>query len=266
MCIVGSTMKTTFLRTIVGGVKLSAFAVAILTSVNARAADIRVIANPGMKAVLEELAPGFKKAGGHTLNVQYGLFKQLKSRIDAADFDVAITTGESARYLIERDKFAGGTRADIARVGIGVAVRQGAPKPDIATTASFKQALLNAKFISYTQGSTAGVYLAGLMERLGIADAMKPKTKFMGGGGQNPRAVAAGEVELGLSIISDIVSVPGVEVLGPLPPELQNYVVETAGISVAAKDRPAAGALLAFLKAPPATAAFKAQGFEPMPQ
>lgn len=102
------------------------------------------------------------------------------------------------------------------------------------------------------------------MERLGIAEEMKTKTKLMGGGGQNPKAVAAGEVELGLSIIPDIVAVPGVEVLGPLPLELQHYIVETAGVGAAVKDRTAADALLAFLKGPRATAVFKTKGFEPI--
>jgi molybdate transport system substrate-binding protein len=222
---------------------------------------VQIIANPGMKPVFEELTPQFERASGHKIVVQYGLFDQLRERIEAGDFDVAITTGKTADY-----KFIDGTRTGIARVGIGVVIRAGAPKPDISTTESFKRALLDAKSISYTKGSTAGTYLAGLMERLGIAEEMKQKTKLMGGGGQNPKAVAAGEIELGLSIISDILPVAGVEVLGPLPPELQNYVMETAGVGIATKDRAAADALIAFLKGPIAKSIFKAKGFEPITQ
>jgi molybdate transport system substrate-binding protein len=147
-----------------------------------------------------------------------------------------------------------------------VAIRSDVPKPDISTTAAFKQAMLNAKSISYTKGSTAGAYLASVMKRLGIADEMKQKTKLMGGAGQNPKAVAAGEVEFGLSLISDILAVPQVQVLGPLPPELQKYVVETAGISGATKDRAAADALLVYLKGPTSMAIFKLNGFESVTQ
>jgi len=248
--------------------RLAAFAVMFLGSVNAMASDIRTIANPGMKPVFDELGPQFQRASGHKIIVKYALFNQLKGQIDAADFDFAITTGKVVRYLVDQRKFAEGTRTDVARTGIGVAIRAGAPKPDISTTESFKRALLNAKSVSYTKGSTAGTYLAGLMERLGITEQMKGKTKVMSGPGQNPRAVAAGEVELGLSIIPDIVTTPisGVQLLGPLPPELQNYVVETAGIGIAARDRAAADALLAFLKGPVAAAVFRARGFEPLSQ
>ena len=124
------------------------------------------------------------------------------------EFDMAVTTGQVVEYLTQLTV----RTLDIARTGTGVAIRAGAPKPDISTAEAFKRTLLNAKSISYTKGSTAGLYLASLMERLGIAEEMKTKTKLLGGGGQNPKAVAAGEVELGLSIIPDILVVPGVEV------------------------------------------------------
>jgi molybdate transport system substrate-binding protein len=192
------------------------------------------------------------------------LFNQLKATIDAGEFDMAVTTGQVVEYLTKPGKFSNGMRTDIARVGIGVAIRAGATKPDISTIEAFKRALLNAKSISYTKGSSAGAYLAKLMERLGIAEEMKTKTQLMGGGGQNPKAVAAGEVELGLSIIPDILAVPGVEVLGPLPREIQHYIVETAVVSAAVKDHTAADALLTFLKGPLSAEVFNAKGFEPI--
>ena len=223
----------------------------------AKATEIKVLANPAMKPVFEALLPQFEQSTGHKFVVQYGLFDQLKGSIDAGEFDMAVTTGQVVEYLTN------GTHTDIARTGIGVAIRVGAPKPDISTAEAFKRALLNAKSISYTKGSTAGLYLASLMERLGIAEEMKAKTKLLGGGGQNPKAVAAGEVELGLSIIPDILVVPGVEVLGPLPQELQHYVIETAVVSKV-KEHTAADALLTFLKGPRAAAALNAFGFEPI--
>jgi molybdate transport system substrate-binding protein len=230
----------------------------------ADAAEIRVISNPGMKSVFEELAPQFERMTGHRVLIQYGLMAQLKAPIDAGEFDVAISTGPVTAYLNERGMTVPDSRADVARVGIGVSVRAGAPKPDISTVSAFKRTLLNAKSISYTGGSAAGTYIAGMLERLGIAAEMKPKTRILGGGGQNPKAVAAGEVELGLSVISDIVPVPGAELLGPLPAELQTYIVETAAVGIASKEPQAAGALIKFLLAPAATPVFRAKGLEPM--
>jgi molybdate transport system substrate-binding protein len=230
----------------------------------AEAAEIRVLANPGMKSVFEQLVPQFEKRTGHRLLIQYGLMAQLKGPIDAGEFDVAVSTGPVTDYLNQQGRTAADTRVAIARVGIGVSVRAGAPRPDIGTVNAFKRALLNAKSISYTGGSAAGTYIAGMLERLGIAEEMKPKTRITGGGGQNPKAVAAGEVELGLSIMSDIVPVPGAVLLGPLPEELQTYIVETAAISAASKEPQAAEALIKFLREPTAAVVFKAEGMEPM--
>jgi molybdate transport system substrate-binding protein len=230
----------------------------------ADAAEIRVISNPGMKSVFEKLAPQFERMTGHRVLIQYGLIAQLKAPINAGEFDLAISTGPVTAYLKERGMTVPDSRADIARVGIGVSVRAGAPKPDIGTVSAFKRTLLNAKSISYTGGSAAGTYIAGMLERLGIAAEMKPKTRIPGGGGQNPKAVAAGEVELGLSVISDIVLVPGAELLGPLPAELQTYIVETAAVGIASKEPQAAGALIKFLLAPAATQVMRALGLESM--
>jgi len=230
----------------------------------ADAAEIRVISNPGMKSVFEELAPQFERMTGHRLLIQYGLIAQLKAPIDAGEFDVAISTGPVTDYLNKRGMTVPDSRTDIARVGIGVSVRAGAPKPDISTVSAFKRALLNAKSISYTGGSAAGTYIAGMLERLGIAAEMKPKTRILGGGGQNPKAVAAGEVELGLSIISDIVPVQGAELLGPLPNELQTYIIETAAIGINSKEPQVAGALIKFLAAPAAAQVMRALGLESM--
>ena len=139
----------------------------------AKATEIKVLADPAMKPVFEALLPQFEQSTGHKFVVQYGLFDQLKGSIDAGEFDMAVTTGQVVEYLTN------GTHTDIARTGIGVAIRVGAPKPDISTAEAFKRALLNAKSISYTKGSTAGLYLASLMEQLGIAEEMKAKTKLL---------------------------------------------------------------------------------------
>lgn len=228
----------------------------------AKAAEIRVLSLPGFKAVMDDLGPEFERTSGHTLVSQFGLPAQLKVPLDAGEFDVRIVSSDILDAQIKLGKIVAGTRTDIGRFVIGVAVRAGAPKPDISSVAAFKQALLNAKSISYTKESGTGIYLASLMERLGIAQEIKPKTKLLGGGGQNPRAVSAGEVELGISVISDILPVRGAELLGPLPPELQNYSVVSGGVGAMAKQPEAASALIKFITAPAAFPVIKAKGME----
>ena len=226
------------------------------------AAELRVISNPGMKDAFEVLGPQFRTDSGHGIAVTYGLFKQLQAPIDAGAFDVAISTGAVTDYLAQTKRIAAGSSVRIARVGIGVAIRRGAARPDIGTVEAFKRTLLGAKSISYTAGSAAGTHIAGVIERLGIAEQVKAKTTLMSGGGQNPKAVAAGEIELGLSIVSDIVVVPGAEVLGLLPAELQSYVIEIAGVGTTAKDMDAARQFVGFLASPQAMQVLIANGFE----
>jgi molybdate transport system substrate-binding protein len=226
-------------------------------------AELKMIGNPGMSEIMADIAPEFERNTGHRIRWDLGLFQKLKPVIDQRDFDVIVTTGEVADYAANQ-KAVIGELVSVAQVGIGVAIKKGAPKPDISTVEAFKNTLLAAKSISYTSGSTAGKYLEKLMQRLGIAEQMKPKTRLLGGGGQNPRAVAAGEVELGLSLISDIVPIEGAELLGPLPPEIQYLIVERAGVGAATKETEAASAFMKFLKTPPAQKAFRAQGLEPV--
>lgn len=228
-------------------------------------AELKMIGNPGMSEIMTQVAPEFEKSTGHRTRWELGLFQKLKPVIDQRDFDVIVTTGEVADYA-ENQKAVTGELVSVAQVGIGVAIKKGAPKPDISTVDAFKRTLLAAKSISYSGGSTAGKYLENLMQKLGIAEQMKAKTKLLGGGGQqnpNPRAVAAGEVELGLSLISDILPIEGAELLGPLPPEIQYLIVERAGVGATTKEKDAASVFVKFLKTPFAKKAFRSQGFEP---
>jgi molybdate transport system substrate-binding protein len=225
-------------------------------------AELKLIGNYG-NDLMNLIAPEFEKSTGHRIRWEQGLFQKFKSAIDQGDFDIIVATGETADYA-ESQKAVIGKLVGVSQVGIGVSIKKGAPKPDISTVGAFKRTMLGAKSISYTNGSTAGKYLANLMQRLGIAEQMKPKTKLLGGGGQNPRAVAAGEVELGLSIISDIVPIDGVDILGPLPPEIQYYIVQRAGISVATKEPQAAMAFVNFLKTSSVQSALRIRGYEPI--
>jgi molybdate transport system substrate-binding protein len=235
--------------------------IACLTS-PAMGAELKLIGNFGADLVTL-IAPEFERSTGHRIRYEQGLFSKFKPVIDQRDFDIIVATGETADYA-ENQKAVIGKLVAVSQVGIGVSIKKGAPKPDISTVEAFKRTMLEAKSISYTNGSTAGKYLVNLMQRLGIAEQMKSKTKLLGGGGQNPRAVADGEVELGLSIISDIVPIEGVDLLGPLPPELQYVIVQRAGTCVATKEPEAAMAFVKFLKTPLAQNALRARGYEPI--
>ncbi len=229
------------------------------------AAEIRVISIPAYIYLFQKLTPAFENTTGHKLVIDFGLFSHLKGRIDAGDFDVAISTAAMTDYLAKEGKTVPSTRVEFSRIGIGVGVPAGAPKPDIGSVDAFKQTLLNAKSISIPpKESAAGGYLISLMERLGIASNIGSKLNITGGGGQTPKAVSAGEVELGITLISEFVPFRGVEIVGPLPSELQHYVVATAAVGTMAKEPNAAETLVKFLTSTPTVALFKAEGLEPV--
>jgi len=224
---------------------------------------IRVLASNGVKAVLCELAPQFEQSTGHNLAITFDRSSELKKLIEAGDvFDVAILTGPMIDDLIQQRKVATGTAANMARSGVGVAVRAGAPKPDIGTVEAFKRALLDAKSVAYTTEGASGVYFASLLQRLRIADAVKAKSKTQPGGAVG-ELVARGEAELAVQQISELLPVAGTEVVGPFPPELQSCTLFTAGLATAAKELEGAKALVRFLTAPSNAAVLKAKGMEP---
>jgi molybdate transport system substrate-binding protein len=232
-------------------------------SSQASAAEIRVFCLPGMRGVLNDLGPKFESASGRKLVMTYEVNAPLMRRIDAGEkFDVAIITPAEIENLKSRDKVAADSRIDLARVGIAVWIRPGAERPDISSVDAFKQMLLKAKSISYTKESNTGIYVAGLIERLGLADLMRPKTKLLGGGGQNVRAVAAGEIEYGISILSDGIGQSGVELLALLPEKIQNWTIFSSAIAANADDPVAAKAFIAFLQSAEAGPVMKGNGLE----
>jgi len=165
--------------------------------------------------------------------------------------------------LIKEGKIISETRTDLTRSGIGVQVRAGAPKPDVSSVDAFKRALLNAKSIAYLKEGQSGVYLAGMLERLGIAEAIeskvtRPETDIVS------ELVAKGDIELGMVVITQILTTPGVELVGPLPSEIQSYITFTGGVSTASRYRDAAQDLIRFLTGPAALPVIKAQGMEPV--
>lgn len=228
----------------------------------AAAADITLTASNAINAALDEVIPQFERASGHKVTMRLGVASFLRKEIEAgAPFDVAILVGALDR-LVQDGKIAAGTSVALGRSGYGLAVRAGAPKPDISTTESFRRAMLNATSVGYTEGGGSGSYFVGLLDKLGIAAAMKPKLRP---GTDTQAAVARGEVEMTVTGIVPILRSKGVELAGPLPPDLQSYSVFTAGIGATTKDRDAAAALLKFLTTPEAAAVFRRRGVEAMP-
>jgi molybdate transport system substrate-binding protein len=242
---------------------LAAFA-ALLATASVDAADIKVLASNGVRGALEELAPAFERETGNKLVISFGLAAALKRQIEAGEaFDVAILTSAGIDDLARQDWIDGDSRAAIARSGVGIGVRKGAPRPDIGNAVALKRTLLAAKSITWAKEGQSGIYFASVLERIGIADQMKPKVVLAPSGAVVGNLVASGQVELGVILVNELMAAPGVEVLGPLPPELQNYTVFHAGVGVGSKDSSAAKALIKFLTTPSAGAVFKAKGQEP---
>jgi len=241
-------------------VALAAFTLPLFAGC-AQAADIKVFSSTAVKTVLEELGPQFEKATGNKLVFTIGPAAVLKTQIEqGAAFDVAILTVAATDDLAKQGKISADTRAAVAHAGIGVAVRKGAARPDISTADAFKHALLNAKSVGFTATGASGAYLKSLFEKLGITEELQPKLKLLPG--PAGAAVANGDVEIGMTQISEILPYANAELVGPLPAEIQSYTHFSAGISAADKDAAAASALIKFLTAPSAATVFKAKGME----
>jgi len=236
---------------------------ALLATVSVSAAEIKVLASNGVREALLELTPAFERETGNKLVITFGLAAALKRQIEAGEaFDLAILTSAGIEDLAKQGKVDATSRAAIARSGVGIGIKKGAPRPDIGTPDAFKRTLLSAKSITWAKEGQSGIYFAGLLERIGIAEQIKPKAVVAPSGAVVGKLVAAGEVELGVILVNELMAAPGVEVLGPLPAELRNYTVFHAGVGVGSKDSSAAKALIKFLTTPAAGAVFKKKGQE----
>jgi molybdate transport system substrate-binding protein len=235
----------------------------LVTMTVAYAAEITVLSSNGVKSVVSELVPQFEKATGNKLNISYGASNLLVKQIDAGTaFDVVIVTPALINDLVKQGKVVDGSAVNIARTGIGVAVKKGAPEPDISSVDAFKRALLNAKAIAYTTAGQSGLHFASVIEKLGIAEQVKAKGKTTPGGAA-AELIGKGDADMAVQLIPELMAVSGVDVVGPLPPELQTYIVLTAGIGAHAKDKASAQALIKFLSAPSAVPVIKANGMQP---
>jgi molybdate transport system substrate-binding protein len=236
---------------------------------NASAAEIKALITTALKTSIEDLAPQFERATGHKLRAAYGPSSMLAKRIAGGeDADFVILGGDGIDELIKQRKVIDGSNVRFARSMIGAAVAKGAPKPDISSTEAFKRALLAAKSVAYSSvasGGASGMFLAKAFETMGIAEALAAKAKLAAGGPDGFAAafVIKGEAEIALQPIPELMAVPGVDIVGPLPGDFQNVTTYAAGVTVFAAEAEAAEALVKFLTTPAAAVVFKARGLNP---
>jgi len=243
--------------------RVAALLVALPIATSAGAADIKVFCTNGVKAVVEELLPQFERTTGNKVVISYEPSTQIKKRIDAGEpFDLAMMTTALIDAEIKAGKLQFESRRFVARSGLGLSIRSGARKPDIATVDAFKKALLAAKSITYaTQGASAAPFEA-LVAKLGIESQVKPKYNLRPTASQVGEAVASGAAEIGVAPVSEILPVKGVDLVGPFPKDVQSYVEITAAAGTGAKEKDAANKLIAFIVSPSNAALIKAKGME----
>jgi molybdate transport system substrate-binding protein len=257
------------MKTHLRGAAVIAGALSLAGPQAAGAAEIRILTAGAFKQVVLALVPDFEKQTGHKVKVTVdnGTAGALKNRIEGGEaFDVAVITPAVVDDLMAKGKIAAGSRVNLASVGVGVVVKEGAPWPDVSSVDTFKQALLAAKTVAYidpASGGSSGIYIDKLLEKLGIADQIRPKAKLKQGG-HVADLIVSGEAELGLHQISEIVAVKGAALVGPLPKEIQNTTTYAAGLSTAAKDNEGAKAMIKMFSGPAAAAMLKTKGMEPV--
>jgi molybdate transport system substrate-binding protein len=240
----------------------SMLGLALVLSPMAEAAELKVLAGGSLTGPLNELGPEFERASGHKLVIHFDSTPNLIKLATSAPFDLGVVPVDVFKNAEAKARFAPGPTLDIARVGYGVAMRAGAPKPDVSTPDALKKTLLDAQSIAFLPTSAAGAYVSSVFERLGIGEAMKAKTKPQTATGDIAKAVAKGDTELGVFLIN-VLMAPGVEIAGPFPAELQNDLVFTSAVAADTREAEAAKAFIAYLKTPAAVAVIKAKGMEP---
>ena len=228
----------------------------------ANAAEIKVFTTRAVATVLDKVGPEFERATGHRLRVTTDIAIRLVQRVQAGEpFDFLVAAPGQIDALIKSGKIIPNTHTGLVRSGIGVEVRAGASKPDISSVDAFKRTLLNAKSIAYLKEGQSGIYIAGMLGRLGIAEAInskvtRPETDIVS------ELVAKGDIELGMVVVTQIMTTQGVQLVGPLPAEIQSYITFDAGVSAASREPEAAKDLIRFLSGPAALAIIEAQGME----
>jgi len=242
-------------------------AAAVVVCANwAGAAEITLIAPGGIRAAIDQMIPDFERKTGHKVKATFGSGGGTKDRVIKGEaFDVPVVQPPVAPVIASGNVVAA-SEAPLANVAVGLAVRGGAPKPDISNADAVKRLLLSANAIAYpdaARGAAAGESFNATLQKLGIAEAMKPKIKIAQGGAGAMQMLAKGEVDYGLTFISEIITEPGVEVVGPLPRDISEPTELIGFLSAHAKDPQAAKALLAYLTGPEAAKIYRERGMQP---
>ena len=237
--------------------------VMLLGATTAHAVEVKLIASAAVREVVVDLIPAFEKTTGHRISTIWAGTEAITKRISGGEVvDVVLIAAPNIDKLIAEGKLVAGSRADVAKSGIGVAVRAGSPAPDISSRESVKNAVLAAKSVAYSSGPS-GVYLADLFKKMRIAEQIKDKVKQTPSGVQVGEVVARGESELGFQQVSELLHLKGIQYLGPLPAEIQHVTVFSAGLHISAPSPDPAKALVHFLTAPEAAASIKRSGMDP---
>jgi molybdate transport system substrate-binding protein len=233
-------------------------------SVAAQGASVRVLSSVGLRGVLDKMIPEWQRQLGHPIEVRFDTSTALKAQISAGQgFDLVVLPSGLVDALVKEGKVSADKRAEIARAGIGIGIRAGSPKPDISTPEALKRVLLDAKTVTYPQNGASRSNIENIFDQLEITKEVGLKTIFPKGEGRSQASVAEGEVELVITLISEIVPVRGIELLGPLPAGLQHYVSFTAGVSKDSPNATVAQALIKCMSDPSMHPALIAAGLEP---
>jgi molybdate transport system substrate-binding protein len=236
---------------------------ALLLSGAAGAAEIKVLSTQATEEAYKELVPQFEKASGHKVTTVFtGTLGAMKRLSDGESYDLLIMSRQSIDELTKSGKVVAGSRTDIAKSGVGVAVGKGKPKPDISSVDALKKTLLSAKSVGYSTGPS-GVYVITMFQKLGIADEIKGKLKQTPTGVFVGSIIANGDVEIGFQQVSELTFFPGIDYVGPLPAEVQLITVFSAGMAAGAKQADAAKSLMSFISAPAAAAVYKKHALDP---
>jgi molybdate transport system substrate-binding protein len=239
----------------------------LVLGIKAEAAELTVLSALGMQGVMEDLGPKFEHATGHKLAISFATLGEAVKRVQAGETaDVVVIPRQGIDSLVKDGKTAPGNVTGVASSGFAVAVRKGAPKPDISSPEALKRTLLAARSISYTDpasGGASGIHFAKVLDRLGIANEMKPKTVFPPKPGLDGVLVANGEAEIAVNQLQVLMPIADIEIVGPLPGDLQDTIVFSAALMTGARDAEASKALVNFLRTPEAAAVIKAKGMEP---
>ena len=245
-----------------GKLGLVALALALSTGATVKAAELHIIAGGGIAAPLNEIAAQFESSTGHKALIRYGTTPELITMATGGAFDLGVVPQDVFKDSAARSQFTPDVTQTIARVGLAVAVRAGAPKPDISTPEALKRTLLNAQAIASIPASATGTQLAGVYDRLGIGEEMKLKTRAQPAPAQIIEALAKGECDLAVFLIN-VLNDPRLDVVGPFPADVQREVVYATAMAVNGKEPEAAKAFIAYLRSPAAATVIKAKGMNP---